>query len=118
MINGTLKKLLAVRIQARQAAIVVLLFSQGLLPACINRKQIRAEVWLNSGLPAELCPEGSEIHKYGIYRKLNSGNYQFISYCALGQKDDGSVYPLVQDYITFNAKKFNEVLDGLLPPKK
>jgi hypothetical protein len=65
-------------------------------------------VWLQDGIPEEICARVPEVTKYGIYRKLNSGKEEYIPYCA----------PEIKSYINFNDKKFNEILDELLPENK
>lgn len=61
------------------------------------------EVWLESGIPAENCTP--EVAKSGVYRKLNSGKYEFISYCDKA----------ILDSVRFNGTKFYKVLDAELP---
>jgi hypothetical protein len=79
-----------------------------ILQACISRKQVVAETWLNSGLPADVCEKYPEIKEYGIYRKLDSGQYEFLSYC----KNES------QNYISIQGDKFRRILDSLLPEQK
>jgi hypothetical protein len=52
------------------------------LPSCITRQEISAAIWLNNGLPSELCQKEPELRNYGFYRKLNSGKIEFISFCS------------------------------------
>jgi hypothetical protein len=69
----------------------------------ITRPEVDAETWLHSAIPQELCTP--EIRQYGIYRKLDDGTFEFISYCQTE----------VKNYIGFNTEKFQRVLDALLP---
>lgn len=70
-------------------------------------------VWLNTGLPNQLCGECDLTHldqcppiwKYGEYRKLNSGKYEFVSYCDSKSKD----------FISMTSADEKKVLDELLP---
>lgn len=85
------------------------------LNSCVTRGQVRAEVWMQSGIPVHLCHEQPDLQLYGIYRKLDSGMYEFVSYCAETADEAGKLSPTVQNYIVFNAAKFYAILDQLLP---
>lgn len=102
--------------RASLLAMLGLSLSMLLLPGCPTlptRKEVEGEVWLQSGIPAELCAKEPLLWKQGIYRKLDDGKYEFISYCTLTTVDP--ITPVVQNYISFNARKFNAYLDALLP---
>lgn len=64
-----------------------------------------AEIWLNSGLPQDLCTKYPELTNYGFYRALNDGKYELLSYC------NGNA----EKYISMQKDKFNEILDATLP---
>ena len=85
----------------------------------MTRKEINAEIWLNTGIPQEICDRNPEIKtgQYGQYRKLDSGNYEFISYCAQVPDANGQLHPAVQNYISILTTEFKSFLDALLPPK-
>lgn len=87
---------------------LALLLSTTLLAGCPNRKEIQAEVWLQTGVPSDLCVQLPELGEFGLYRKLNNEKYEFISYC----KEEST------KYIAINEKKFNDILDELLPEKR
>jgi hypothetical protein len=99
-------------------SILMLLASLG-LTSCISRKEVLAEVWLQSGLPPELCEKYPEIKAYGQYRELNTGKFENISYCAQipGTLPDGSqgMVNAVSTYFGFQKDKFNAILNELLP---
>lgn len=78
------------------------------LPACINRAEVKAEIWLNSGLPEDICTLHPELKEFGMYRKLDNGKYELLPYCS----------KFSQEYYGINAKKFDEILDELLPENK
>lgn len=93
---------------------LVALSSVILCQACINRQEIQASVWLNNApLPAEMCgpkptqpdPHHVTLWDYGFYRRLNSGKFEFISFC---DQDAAKWVAVYQD-------DFNKILDGLLP---
>lgn len=48
---------------------------------CVNRTQIRANLWLNNGLPADLCASEPRLKDYGFYRRLKDGGFEFIPFC-------------------------------------
>lgn len=89
-----------------------------LLTSCLSRKEVQAEIWQNSGIPEDICKVNSGLDKYGLYRKLDSGKYEFISYCAQILDDTGKTVPAAQGYLSINSKKFNGFLDDLLPEAK
>lgn len=65
-----------------------------------------AEVWLESGIPAELCTPA--VASRGVYRQLNSGKVEFISYCN----------EAILDSVRFNGSKFYQILNAELPEQK
>lgn len=75
------------------------------LSGCITRQEIKANLWLNSGLPSALCEQVPELKQYGMYRKLNSGKYELQAYCN----------PQAQKYFSILDTELDKVLDGLLP---
>lgn len=97
---------------------LALLSLMPLLQGCPKRTDIEAEVWLNSGLPSDLCVSNPQLSKFGIYRKLDSGKYEFISYCTTVPDANGNQVNATQQYISINAEKFNHFLDELLPKGK
>lgn len=57
--------------------LIILLFA-----ACVSKREINASIWLNnSPLPVELCEREVALKEYGFYRRLNNGNFEFISFC-------------------------------------
>jgi hypothetical protein len=84
-----------------------------LLLGCPSRKEVEAEVWLQSGIPAEICEREPELKKVGIYRKLSNGKFEVLSYCTLTV--EAPIVPAVQGYVTIHGKKFKKFLDELLP---
>jgi len=48
----------------------------------VTRNQINAYLWLNnSPIPEEICQREPLLKDYGLFRRLNNGNYEFISMC-------------------------------------
>jgi len=66
-----------------------------------------ATTWLNNGLPADVCAREPSLQNYGFYRKLNTGNYEFISFCD----------PKSQEWIAVYQDDFYKILNALLPAK-
>ena len=63
-----------------------------LLTSCVTKKEIEAALWLNTGLPKDVCEEHAEtLKRFGAYRKLDDGTYQIVSYCKKEIKDFYSI---------------------------
>lgn len=55
---------------------------------CISRKKINAHIWLNNAqIPEENCDRDPAIKLYGFYRKLNTGELEFVSFCTKKARD-------------------------------
>ena len=89
----------------------------------LKRRDVQAAVWLETGLPSDMCEQVSEPCKLspyncskddfigwrrGRYRKLDSGKYEFLAYCNV---KDG-------EWTSIRTEYFKAVLDALLPEKK
>lgn len=85
---------------------------------CPSRKEVDAELWLNTGLSPELCAKEPELQKYGLYRRLDTGKYEFISYCTQVQDASGKPVNAAQGYTSINTKKLKSLLDDLLPAQQ
>jgi hypothetical protein len=54
----------------------------------VTRNRINAYLWLNnSPVPQEICDREPTLKDYGIYRRLNDGNFEFISICNIKMKN-------------------------------
>jgi hypothetical protein len=62
-------------------------------------------VWLNNGIPAEICEREPALREHGFFRRLNNGKFEFISFCDERARHWLAVYD----------RDFNRVLDELLP---
>lgn len=82
---------------------------------CPTRKEVDAELWLNTGIPPELCDSQPLLKTTGIYRKLDSGKTEFISYCTETPDATGAPHPALENYTTINTQKFKSFLDVILP---
>lgn len=52
------------------------------LSGCVSKKELLATVWNNNApIPAEICEREPELKKYGFYRRLNDGKFEFVSWC-------------------------------------
>lgn len=117
-INAILNRQLGIRIQAKHLAMLALLLLTSLLQGCISRKQVMAEVWLMSQIPADICAAEPRLSKVGTYRRLNDDVcrehnkkipcYEVISYCKTE----------ITNSVRFNGTKFKELLDANLPEQK
>lgn len=107
MIKEMSKKLLIVRRPGFLVMTLALLSSIS-LQGCLNRAEVKAEIWLNSGLPKDVCDAHPELMEFGMYRMLDSGKFEVLPYCSAN----------AQTYYGINAQKFDAILDELLPEKK
>lgn len=71
----------------------------------MSRNQIQADidanVFLIDRLPSKLCAENPALKEYGIYRKLNNGKEEFVSFCKRE----------IELYMVFYSKDVERVLD-------
>ncbi len=74
----------------------------------IAREKIDAAIWLNNGSPTEICAREQDLLNHGFYRKLNSGKFEFISFCD----------PKSLDWISMHEKDFNKLMDQAGLPRK
>jgi hypothetical protein len=72
-----------------------------------TRKEVNAAIWLTNGLPPDLCASVPELNDYGFYRKLNSGDFEFLSFCS----------PEALNFLGMHKTDFNRLMDGTLPGK-
>jgi hypothetical protein len=79
-----------------------------ILPACPNRVEIRAHFFDNTGIPEHVCAKYPELWEFGMFRKLNDGKYEFVSYCK----------PEAQLYLDIYKDDLNNMLDKYLPEKR
>lgn len=75
---------------------------------CVTREEVKAYVWLNNGMPAEICAREPELLNYGFYRRLNDDKFEFISFCDERAKNWLGIY----------KADFEKMLDALLPEKR
>ena len=57
-----------------------------LLNACASRNTSVA-MWLHDKIPSEICSREPGLLKIGIFRTLNDGTEEFLSYCSDGISD-------------------------------
>lgn len=63
-------------------------------------------MWLNNGpLPAAICEREPELRRYGFYRRLDAGSFEFVSFC---RTDAGA-------WVSVYGPDFYKILDSLLP---
>ncbi len=66
----------------------MVIFALLFLGSCVTRNRINAYLWLNnSPVPQEICDREPALKEYGIYRRLNDGNFEFISVCDIRMKN-------------------------------
>jgi hypothetical protein len=65
---------------ANHLAVVLLLIS--LLSSCRSWESAKPYIFLTSPeVPREIWEKSPEVCNYGLYRKLNTGQFEFISIC-------------------------------------
>jgi hypothetical protein len=60
---------------------------------------------LNNGLPADLCEREPRLKDYGFYRRLDSGQLEFLSFCK----------PEAQRFFGIVDSELEELLNATLP---
>lgn len=71
-----------------------------------ERRKIEAAIWLNnSPLPESICLNESQ---YGFYRRLNSGKFEFVSFCKEEAKR----------FVAIHEKDLEKLLEITLPSQK
>lgn len=74
----------------------------------MSRKQIRAAIWLNNApIPQELCEREPEIAFYGFYRRINTGEIEFVSFCN----------PEAADWLAMHKDDFADLLNAGTAPR-
>jgi hypothetical protein len=49
---------------------------------CVTRKKINTYLWLNNApIPSEICEREPSLKDYGLFRKLRSGQIEFLGFC-------------------------------------
>jgi hypothetical protein len=48
----------------------------------VTRERVNAYLWLNNTpIPQEICDREPLLKDYGLFRRLNNGGFEFISFC-------------------------------------
>lgn len=48
----------------------------------MTRERINGYLWINNTpIPQEICDREPLLKDYGLYRRLSTGNFEFISFC-------------------------------------
>lgn len=79
-----------------------------LATGCVTRGEIEAAVWLNNGVPQDVCDREPVLKDHGFYRRLNDGKLEFISFCD----------PTATDWLSMHKTDYARILDATLPKKK
>jgi hypothetical protein len=66
---------------------------------------MRAALWLNNGLPIALCEREPVLWDYGFYRRLDTGQTEFVPFCSAG----------AQRYFAVHEIDLGNLLDQTLP---
>ena len=79
-----------------------------LMSGCVTRGEIEAAIWLNNGVPKEVCDREPILRDHGFYRRLNDGKLEFVSFCD----------PQAVDWLSMHKTDYVRLLDATLPKKK
>lgn len=75
------------------ASLLALALSAILFQGCVSKKKLKAYLWLNNApIPKEICDREPVLKDYGLYRRLNNGSFEFVSFCELKSKEFLSMY--------------------------
>jgi len=83
----------------------VILAAAVIASGCITRAEIKASLWLNNGIPEEVCSREPSLRDHGFYRRLNDGKLEFISFCS----------PDASRWISIYDADLEKILDETLP---
>ena len=100
---------------------MLLILSQG----CVTRSRVNANLWFGIAIPEDICNKHAEIKDYGIYRKLNTGKFEFVSICSDEYQDYFSIHKDdlerllneagIKRYKVPNKEATNRPLDSTIP---
>ena len=71
-----------------------------LLCGCVSRGDVAKAVWELDKIPKRICDANPELYQIGIFRQLDNGKQQFVSYCSSTMKD----------YLAINKKDLEALL--------
>ena len=106
----SLKNKLGIERRVKNLTCPVLLFATACLglTSCKTptRPEIEANLWLtNAPIPQEICEREPALKDYGLYRKLNSNELEFISFCE----------PEVRHWLSIHERDLKNLLDKYVP---
>lgn len=82
------------------------------IQGCVTRtevqREIDANVFLFDKLPKKICVQYPELQDIGLYRKLNNGKEEVVSYCD----------KYIEEYLGFYNRDVQKMLDKYVPKKK
>jgi len=74
-----------------------------------SRAEIQAHIFLNnSPLPQEICDREPELRNYGLYRRLNDGKFEFLSFCSVE----------ANKYLSMHETEYQKLLEKYVPQGK
>ena len=76
------------------------------LSACVTKAQVDAVIYLNNtNAMVDVCIKEPELHNFGFYRKLNSGQFEFISFCDAASNT----------MLSMTKDDYEKIMMGLVP---
>jgi len=92
----------------------------------VTRNRINSSLWFGIAIPEDICEKSPEVKSYGIFRKLNDGNFEFVSICSDEYQDYFSIHKDdlerllneagVKGYKVPFKKRTDRALDSTIPP--
>lgn len=71
----------------------------------VTRPEVEAYIYLNNGVPADVCEREPALKDHGFYRRLNDGRLEFISFCD----------PEAQNWVSMFKLDYERLLDKAFP---
>lgn len=89
---------------------LLLLFIMG----CVTREQVQADIYLNSGIPADVCARYPEIKKYGMYRIVACSAKPDSTACQHGEQKFKQTRPYCSDSIREYSSMWDQDIEKWL----
>lgn len=91
------------------------------LMGCVTREQVQADIYLNSGIPADLCAKYPELKRFGMYRIVTCSSKPDSTACQHGEKTFRQTRPYcagsTPEYLSMWQQDVEKYLGELNKPK-
>ena len=90
-----------------------------LVQACVTRQQVESEIYMNDGLPLELCERVPELRQYGIYRVVKCVDSR--PECSHGEEFYDELLPYcslrIKEFLSADRVQVEKWLNEISKPK-